>query len=60
MVRFATPISMRNEFSRIRIQHKVGGNMLNKKLLMPIPFVNNTGKEVTVNLWIKKMCSLAA
>ena len=30
-IRFAAPVSMRNEFSRIRIQHKMFGNMMNKK-----------------------------
>jgi len=49
-IRFASPISMRNEFSRIRLQHKAGGNMFNKKLMCAIPFTNATGKEVTVNL----------
>ena len=27
-IRFAAPVSMRNEFSRIRIQHKMYGNMI--------------------------------
>ena len=51
-IRFSTPISMRNEFSRIRKQHKVPGNLLNKKLMTPIPFTDGTGKEHTVNLWM--------
>lgn len=38
-VRFSTPVSMRNEFSRVRIQHKVPGSMLNKKLAVGIPVV---------------------
>ena len=51
-LRFATPVSMRNEFSRIRIQHKVAGNKLNKKLMVPMPFINNQGKEVTFGMWM--------
>ena len=41
-VRFTSPISMRNEWSTIRIQHKVPGSMLNKKLAVGIPMVSQT------------------
>lgn len=41
-VRFSSPISMRNEFSTIRIQHKVPGSMLNKKLAVGIPVTEQT------------------
>ena len=41
-VRFSSPISMRNEFSTIRIQHKVPGSMLNKKLAIGIPVTEAT------------------
>lgn len=41
-VRFAAPVQMRNEWSSIRIQHKVTGSMLNKKLAVGIPVVKNT------------------
>ena len=55
-VRFQTPVSMRNEFSTIRIQHKVGGNMLNKKLAVGIPIVKETaGGGLThsvANMWM--------
>lgn len=55
-VRFSTPVSMRNEFSRVRIQHKVPGSMLNKKLAVGIPVVAEqaNGKlGVTVkNMWM--------
>ena len=55
-VRFSTPVSMRNEFSRVRIQHKVPGSMLNKKLAVGIPVKEETasGKlAVTVkNMWM--------
>ena len=41
-VRFASPVSMRNEWSVVRIQHKVAGSMLNKKLAVGIPLVSET------------------
>ena len=41
-VRFASPVSMRNEWSVVRIQHKVPGSMLNKKLAVGIPMVSET------------------
>ena len=47
-VRFTSPVSMRNEWSTIRIQHKVPGSMLNKKLAIGIPITqaNESGKLV--------------
>ena len=41
-VRFSSPISMRHEWSTIRIQHKVPGSMLNKKLAVGIPVTEAT------------------
>ena len=47
---------MRNEWSTIRIHHKVGGSMLNKKLAVGIPITKETegGKLVkdTTNMWM--------
>ena len=54
-VRFSTPVSMRNEWTSIRIQHKVAGNKLDRKLAMGIPMVRNVdGKQVkdTANMWM--------
>lgn len=51
-VRFSSPISMRNEWSTIRIQHKVPGSMLNKKLAVGIPVITNDGKKVVHNMWM--------
>lgn len=50
-VRFAMPVGMRNEFSHIRIKHKVPGNKLNKKLAIGIPIIVNN-KKMTTNLWM--------
>lgn len=55
-VRFTSPVSVRNEWSTIRIQHKVPGSMLNKKLAVGIPLTKATenGKLVktTANMWM--------
>lgn len=55
-VRFSSPVSMRNEWTTVRIQHKVAGNKLDRKLAMGIPMVRRdaTGKQVkdTANMWI--------
>lgn len=60
-VRYSAPLSMRNEFSRIRIQHKVPGSMLNKKLAVGIPVKDDkTNATKVVNMWINMVCPLAA
>lgn len=54
-IRFSTPISMRNEWTTIRIQHKVPGSMLNKKLAVGIPITESeNGKKVrkVVSMWM--------
>ena len=52
---------MRNEWSTVRIQHKVPGNMLNKKIACGIPIIDKMGKKTVVNRWINEvMCSPAA
>ena len=54
-VRFSSPVSMRNEWSQIRIQHKVPGSMLNKKLAVGIPVTRETEsgyKKDVVNMWM--------
>lgn len=55
-VRFNSPISMRNEWTTLRIKHKVSGKMLNKKLAIGIPMVTDTpngGKVKKIaNMWM--------
>ena len=46
-VRFSSPVSMRNEWSTVRIQHKVEGSMLNKKLAVGIPIMQPTASGYT-------------
>ena len=50
-IRFSGTVAMRNEFSTIRIQHKVPGNKINRKLAVGIPVVDN-GKVTTMNMWM--------
>ena len=51
-IRFAAPSAMRNEFSTIRIKHKVGGEMLNKKVACGIPVVGKDGKKRVETMWM--------
>ena len=51
-VRFTSPIALRNEWSTVRIQHKVPGKMLNKKLACGIPVLDAAGKQTTFNMWM--------
>lgn len=52
-VRFSAPVAMRNEFSRIRIKHKVWGNMLDKKTACGIPVKDpKTGTVSVKNYWM--------
>ena len=51
-VRFSSPVSMRNEWSTVRIQHKVPGSMLNKKLAVGIPVIDDAGKKSVANMWM--------
>jgi len=51
-IRFAAPASMRNEFSTVRIKHKVGGEMLNKKVAAGIPVVGKDGKKRVETMWM--------
>ena len=55
-VRFSSPISMRNEWSNVRIQHKVPGSMLGKKLAVGVPVTKATegGKlaKTVMSMWM--------
>lgn len=54
-VRFTSPVSMRNEWSVVRIQHKVPGSMLNKKLAVGIPIIKETEGGYTKSVATKWM-----
>ena len=54
-VTFASPIAMRNEFTTIRMQHKVSGALLNKKIAFGIPVEVPTTNGYTVknyDMWM--------
>ena len=55
-VRYASPVMMRNEWSTVRIQHKVPGSMLNKKLAVGVPILKEgPGGKMThdvTNMWM--------
>lgn len=57
-VRFTSPVSMRNEFSTVRIQHKVTGSMLNNKLAVGLPVKNKDGKTAVATTWIECVFTL--
>ena len=53
---------MRNEWSVVRIQHKVPGSMLNKKLAVGVPIVKETEgrySKSVATMWINIMCPQA-
>ena len=49
-VRFAAPIAMRNEFSHIRLDQKVSGDLLNDKIAFGIPFTVQTNGRYKVQV----------
>lgn len=52
-VRFTSPVSMRNEWSQIRIQHKVPGNKLGLKLATGIPTIDRvSGQKKVSPMWM--------
>lgn len=54
-VRFSTPVSMRSDWQRLRLQHKIGGKELGKRLACHIPVskeVNGKIVHSTVDRWI--------
>ena len=57
-IRFASPIAMRNEFSKIRIQTKVSGAMLNQKVAFGVPVTRETNgryKTEIVDMWMHEV-----
>ncbi|MBQ9254863.1 MAG: hypothetical protein IJ180_08845 [Bacteroidales bacterium] len=48
---FTAPIKMSNEFSTYRLRHKASGDMLDMKIAMGMPVVEN-GKVTTENYWM--------
>lgn len=54
-VRFSTPVSMRGDWQRVRLQHKVGGKELGKRLAANIPVsreVNGKTETAIASRWM--------
>ena len=51
-IRFASPVSMRNDWTSIRLKHKVAGSQLGRKLAVGMPIVDKNGKEHVVDMWM--------
>jgi hypothetical protein len=54
-VRFSSPVSMRQDWQRVRLQHKVGGREIGKRLAANIPVsreVNGKIERSTVSRWM--------
>ena len=50
-VRYASNISMRNEWSTIRLKDEIPGNAFEKKMLMGIPVIDKDGKKTVITRW---------
>lgn len=52
-LQFTSPVAMRNEWSRIRLQHKVPGSMLGQKLAVGMPVVDRaSGRRGISDMWM--------
>ena len=51
-VRYTTPTAMRNEWTTIRLKERVPGNMLNRKLAVPVTMKDANNKNVESTLWM--------
>ena len=54
-VRFSSPVTMRADWQRVRLQHKIGGKEIGKRLACHIPVskeVNGKMQHTTVDRWI--------
>lgn len=51
-IHFATPTEMRNEFSTVRIKHKVWGKQLEDKLAIGLPIIDDKGNKQVMTTWM--------
>ena len=51
-IRHAIPVTMRNEWSHIRIHHKVSGDMMDDKLAISMPLRDDRGNIRQVGSWM--------
>jgi hypothetical protein len=52
-VHFSTPIDMRSSFTTLRMEHKVPGNMLNRRIATTIEGQDGDGNLKSFNTWIQ-------
>jgi hypothetical protein len=52
-VHFSTPIDMRSSFTTLRMQHKVPGNMLNRRVATTIEGQDSEGNIKSFNTWMQ-------
>lgn len=54
-INHATHTAMKNEFSTVRIQHKVGGALIDDKLEVPIPIMDDNGNKKVISAWMQRV-----
>lgn len=54
-INHASHTAMKNEFSTIRIQHKVGGRLIKDTMECPIPIIDKGGAKKVITAWMKKV-----
>ena len=54
-ITFNSPIEMRNEFSTIRMEHKVPGNMLGRRVAGKIAGLDKNGNVKQVDTWMQEV-----
>jgi hypothetical protein len=52
-ISFSTPIEMRNEFTTLRMEHKVPGNMLGRRVGTQVVGLDAQGNTKELNVWMQ-------
>jgi len=52
-ITFSTPIEMRNEFTTLRMEHKVPGNLMGKRVGAQIVGLDENGNKKELNVWMQ-------
>jgi len=53
-IRHAAPSRVAERFSRVRLDHKASGNRLGETMVIPMPFLNETGELKLAETWMQK------
>jgi len=54
-ISFSSPIEMRNEFTTLRLEHKVPGNMLGQRVAGKIAALDSNGNVKQVDTWMQEV-----